>query len=88
MSVTGGFNKVSIGKSVNCVLQMNWDNSEGIGDRVVELYLKNDRPYCKVLDNGVTQQGRTIPQGVEFVLVNGTEFSIGKTNFTYIEKDR
>ena len=88
MSVTGGFNKVSIGKSVNCVLQMNWDDSTGIGDRVVELYLKNDRPYCKVLDGGVTQQGRTIPQGVEFVLVNGTEFTIGKTNFTYIEKDR
>lgn len=88
MSVTGGFNKVSIGSSVNCVLQMNWDSSEGIGDRVVELYLENDRPYCHVLDNGVSQQGRSIPMGTIFPMVHGTEFSIGKTRFTYIEKDK
>lgn len=87
MSVTGGFNKVSIGKSPQCVLQMNWDTSEGICDRVVELYLENDRPYCKVLDNGVTQQGRTMPRGTTLLLTHGSEFTIGKTRFTYIEKD-
>ena len=88
MSVTGGFNKVSIGKSVDCVLQMNWDDSEGISDRAVELYLENDRPYCRILDQGVTRQGRTLPKGIVIPLVHGSEFSIGKTRFTYIEKDR
>ena len=87
MSVTGGFNKVSIGKSPHCVLQMNWDPTEDICDRVVELYLENDRPYCKVLDNGATQQGRTLPKGTTLLLTHGSEFSIGKTRFTYIEKD-
>lgn len=87
MSVTGGFNKVSIGKSQKCVLQMNWDTTEGISDRAVELYLENDRPYCKVLDAGVTQQGRTVPKGTTLLLSQGSEFSIGKTRFTYIEKD-
>lgn len=87
MSVTGGFNKVSIGKSPKCVLQMNWDSTEGISDRAVELYLENDRPYCKVLDDGVTQQGRTVPKGTTLLLTQGSEFSIGKTRFTYIEKD-
>lgn len=87
MSVTGGFNKVSIGKSPKCVLQMNWDSTEDISDRAVELYLENDRPYCQVLDAGVTQQGRTIPKGTTILLTQGSEFSIGKTRFTYIEKD-
>lgn len=88
MSVTGGFNKVSIGKSVDCVLQMNWDDSEDISDRAVELYLENDRPYCRILDHGVTRQGRTLPKGIVVPLVHGSEFNIGKTRFTYIEKDR
>lgn len=88
MSVTGGFNKVSIGKSPSCVLQMDWDDSDNISNRAVELYLENERPYMRVLDSGVSQQGRTIPRGIVVQLQDGTEFSIGKTRFTYIEKDR
>lgn len=88
MSVTGGFNKVSIGSSVECVLQMNWDDTPNIASRAVELYIQNDRPYCRILDKGVTQQGRTIPKDTVLLLVHGSEFSIGKTRFTYIEKDR
>lgn len=86
MSVTGGFNTVSIGKSASCVLQMNWDDSE-IGERVVELYLENARPFMRVMDSGVTRQGRSIPKGTSLPLTHGNEFSIGKTHFTYIEKD-
>lgn len=88
MSVTGGFNKVSIGKSPSCVLQMDWDDSDSISDRAVELFLENERPYLRVLDSGVSQQGRTIPKGIVMQLQDGMEFSIGKTRFTYIEKDR
>jgi hypothetical protein len=89
MSATGGFNRVSIGKSIKCVLQMNWDKSEGISERAVELYLdKNERPILRILDDGVTQRGRNLSKGTEIVLTNGTEFTIGKTRFTYIEKDK
>lgn len=87
MSVTGGFNKVSIGKSANCVLQMNWDKSDKIGDRVVELYLEKSRPTMRVLDNGVSRQGRTLPKDTVITLTHGSEFTIGDTRFTYIEKD-
>lgn len=87
MSVTGGFNKVSIGKSANCVLQMNWDKSDTIGDRVVELYLEKSRPTLRVLDNGVTRQGRSLPKDTVIPLTHGGEFTIGQTRFTYIEKD-
>lgn len=88
MSVTGGFNKVSIGKSNDCVLQMNWDKSENISDRAVELYIQNDRPYLKVLDSGVIQNGRVLPVGTTVLLMHGSEFKIGNTHFTYIEKDQ
>jgi len=87
MSVTGGFNKVSIGKSANCVLQMNWDKTEGISDRAVELYLEKSRPFMRVLDSGVSRQGRSLPKDTVVPMVHGTEFSIGSTRFTYIEKD-
>lgn len=87
MSVTGGFNKVSIGKSANCVLQMNWDNTPNISDRAVELYLEKSRPFMRVLDDGVTRQGRTLPKGTVLPLTHGGEFNIGQTHFTYIEKD-
>lgn len=87
MSVTGGFNKVSVGKSANCVLQMNWDDSEDISDKAVELYLEKARPFMRVLDTGVTRQGRTLPAGTVLPLTHGCEFSIGMTQFTYIEKD-
>lgn len=89
MSATGGFNHVSIGKSIKCVLQMNWDKSEGISDRAVELYLdKNERPILHVLDEGVTQNGRGLAKGTELILKQGSEFTIGQTRFTYIEKDK
>ena len=68
---------------------MNWDKSEGISERAVELYLdKNERPILRILDDGVTQHGRNLSKGTEIVLTNGTEFTIGKTRFTYIEKDK
>lgn len=88
MSATGGFNKVSIGKSIDSTIQMNWDDSDNIADREVEVFRQNDRPFLKVIGDGVTQQGRTIPQNHTIALVNGTEFTIGKTTFTYVEKDR
>lgn len=90
MSVSGGFNRVSIGKSVDCIIEMNWDNSPDIADKAVEIYLEYDRPYCYVMADGVHVGSNNWPMknGEIMPLTHGTSFSIGKTKFTYIEKDR
>ena len=90
MSVSGGFNRVSIGKSVDCIIEMNWDDSEDIAAKQVEIYLENDRPYCLVLADGVFVGSNNWPvkKGEIIPLSHGTNFSFGSTKFTYIEKDR
>ena len=89
MSVTGGFNKVTIGKSIDCTLEMNWDDAANIADKQVEIYLENDRPYCRALTDGTRlPNGQVMQQGHTILLNHGTEFTIGNTLFTYIEKDK
>lgn len=90
MSVSGGFNRVSIGKAVDCIIEMNWDNNDNIADKQVEIYLENDRPYCLVLADGVMVGSNNWPmkKGDIIPLSHGTSFSFGSTKFTYIEKDR
>lgn len=89
MSVTGGFNKVTIGKSIDCILEMNWDDAQNIADKQVEIYLENDRPYCKALSDGTRlPSGQIMQTGQSILLNHGTEFIIGNTLFTYIEKDK
>jgi hypothetical protein len=89
MNVSGGFNKVTIGKSIDSIIQINWDDKGDIADNQVELYLDNDRPYCKALENGATLgNGRALRKGEIILLSHGITFKIGNTDFTYIEKDR
>lgn len=89
MSVTGGFNKVTIGKSIDCTLEMNWDDAVTIADKQVEIYLENDRPYCRALADGTRlPSGQVMEKGQTILLNHGTEFTIGNTLFTYIEKDK
>lgn len=87
MTASGGFNKVSIGKSPKCVIPMDWDKSDNIKDRVVEIYLENKIPFCRVLDEGMTKEGRSVKKGATIMLVDGYKFNIGKTQFEYIEKE-
>lgn len=89
MNVSGGFNRVTIGKSIDCIIQINWDDTGEIADNQVELYLDNDRPYCKMLENGTfLGNGRALRKGEIILLTHGTTLKIGNTEFTYIEKDR
>lgn len=89
MSVSGGFNKVTIGKSIDCILEMNWDDADNIADKQVEIYLENDRPYCKALAEGTRlSSGQMLPKNQVIFLSHGTEFTIGNSTFTYIEKDK
>lgn len=89
MSVTGGFNRVTIGKSIDCILEMNWDDAVNIADKQVEIYLENDRPYCKALEDGTRlANGQMLQKNQTILLHHGTEFTIGNSLFTYIEKDK
>ena len=89
MSVTGGFNRVTIGRSIDCILEMNWDDAVNIADKQVEIYLENDRPYCKALSDGTRlPSGQELRTGQTILLKHGTEFTVGNTLFTYIEKDK
>jgi hypothetical protein len=87
MSAVGGLNRVTIGKSINCVIQMNWDPSVE-HDTCAELYILNDRPHCRAVETGVFYENhRELPRGKSIPLVNGTKFEIGETIFTYVERD-
>lgn len=90
MNVAGGSNHVTIGSSINCVIQMNWDNSDQIQEKQVELYIDNDHPYCMALTDGTIygNDNRPLKAGDAFMLTHGSHFTIGNTKFTYIEKDK
>ena len=77
MNRTGGYRVVTIGRSDRCYIDMEWDNTEGLDGVIAEVYIENDVPYYKVLSTNQTIK-----------LKHGTSFRIGKTIFTYIEKDR
>ena len=89
MNGGGGFNKVSIGKSIDCLIQITWDEHGKVADKQAELYLEDDRPYCRALDEGVgLVNGRLLRKGESVHLQHGTAIFIGNTKFTYIEKDK
>ncbi len=92
MMSSGGFRKVSIGRDFHCMIDMRWDNSDGIDGKQVELYLKNDLPYCRILAPGVKTGtdyiSKTREINEEIRLDNGMVIRIGKTTFSYFEKDR
>lgn len=90
MNVAGGSNHVTIGSSPNCVIQMNWDDSDQIREKQVELYIDNDHPYCMALTDGTVygRDNRALKAGDSFMLTHGSHFTIGNTKFTYIEKDK
>ena len=90
MNVAGGSNHVTIGSSPNCVIQMNWDNSDQIREKQVELYIDNDHPYCLALTDGTVygNDNRPLKAGESFLLSHGSHFTVGATKFTYIAKDK
>ena len=88
MNESGGSNEVTIGKSNHCTIQMNWDNSEEIAEKQVKLYIDPKRrvPMMKIVENGVTYDGRDARKDDQLPLKNGVKFTIGNTVFQYVEK--
>lgn len=78
---------ISIGKSVNCDLQMTWDITSPIAPEQAEVKMVNGSLYLTALEEGVVFDKKPLKTNVRKKLYHGTKFVIGKTTFTYLEKD-
>ena len=79
---------VTIGKSVDCIIQLSWDINGHVAPLHAEITRHIDSLRLKALEEGVTiEDGKPLPVGKEVWLYHGKSFSVGNTTFTYIEKD-
>lgn len=88
MGATGGGNKVNIGMTNNCEIQMNWEKANKVAKQHVQLYIDQERklPVLKPLAGGVLYNGRTdLPVNKPVVLSEGDTFKVGDTTFRYTE---
>lgn len=79
---------VTIGKSVDCSLQLSWDIQSNIAPMHAEIRLIHKIPYLIALEPGVSVGNRPLRVNKKIRLYHGKQFAIGNTKFTYIEKDR
>ena len=90
MNATGGGNKVSIGMTGECEIQMNWEKSNKVAKEHAQLFIDHAKslPMIKPLAVGVIYNTRAeLPVGKPSVLSNGDTFTIGDTIFQYTETD-
>lgn len=90
MNATGGGNKVSIGMTGECEIQMNWEKSNKVAKEHVQLFIDYDKqlPMLKPLATGVIFNTRAeLSVGKPCVLSNGDNFKIGDTIFLYQETE-
>lgn len=78
---------VSIGKSVDCSLQLSWDINGYVAPIHAEIRMQEQIPYLTALEEGIFVDGEAIVSGQTVRLYHGKSFTIGNTIFTYIEKD-
>ena len=88
MNATGGGNKVSIGMTGECEIQMNWEKSNKVAKEHAQLYVDHEKslPVIKPLAPGVQYNSRTeLTVNRPAILSNGDTFRIGDTIFKYEE---
>ncbi len=78
---------VTIGKSVDCSLQLSWDIMGDVAPIHAEIRMQHNIPSIRAVENGVFVDGKPIEVGHEVNLYHGTKFTIANTTFTYFEKD-
>ena len=90
MNATGGGNKVSLGMTGECEIQMNWEKSNKVAKEHAQLFIDHEKqlPMLKPLATGVIFNTRAeLPVGRPTVLSNGDTFKIGDTIFQYTETE-
>lgn len=91
MNATGGGNKVSIGMTGECEIQMNWEKNNKVAKEHARLYVDHEKnlPMIKPLATGVQFNSRLeLSVGKPYVLSNGDTFKIGDTIFKYDESEK
>lgn len=78
---------VTIGRSVDCSLQISWDIRNDIAPLQAEIKKRGAACVLIPLEDGVIIKDRDIRPDKKITLYNGLKFFIGDTEFTYIEKD-
>lgn len=79
---------VTIGKSVDCSLQLSWDLQGEVAPVQAEIRMRKRSPYLIPIEPGVYMRGKKLRVNKKYRLFHGRTFTIGQTNFTYVEKDR
>jgi hypothetical protein len=77
--------KVTIGKSVDCNLQMSWDINSQIAPIHAKLISSRGNIYLIACEEGVVCKGKRARVDKRIRLYHGDRFSIGQTTFTYVE---
>jgi len=90
MSVAGGSEEVTIGKSKDCTICMDWDNHSSLRPVNVKMYIdkKYSIPCLKVMDEHIVYDRIIARKHDEYILQHGIIFKIGDTTFQYIEKSK
>lgn len=78
---------VTLGKSVDCSLQLSWDLQGNVAPVHAEITMKKGILRLTPLEEGVTMSGKKLKVDKPVKLYHGCRFQIGQTNFTYQEKD-
>lgn len=79
---------VTIGRSIDCTLQLAWDPMGNIAPVQAELHRHGDVITLYAVEDGVfVKDNRPLPVGKPMKLYHGDSFQIGRTTFAYIEKD-
>ena len=78
---------VTIGKSIDCSLQMSWDIKGQVAPVQCEIRMVGDVPRLTALEDGVIIGEKPLAVGKSIWLYHNTTFRIGDTTFTYIERD-
>lgn len=90
MNATGGGNKVTIGMTGDCEIQMNWEKSNKVAKEHAVLYIDpaKSMPMIKPQATNVIYNSRAeLPVRRPTPLSNGDTFKIGDTVFLYEETD-
>ena len=76
---------VTIGKSINCTLQITWDMQSNIAPLHAEIRLEHGVPRLYSVDGELYYHNRVVPVGKRITLYHGDMFQIGLTHFRYLE---
>ena len=78
---------VTVGKSIDCSLQMSWDIKGQVAPVQAEIRHTGGAIRLTAVEPGIVVNNKPLEEGRSVWLYHNTVFTIGDTTFTYIERD-